>query len=80
MGDGLQDVPVSRHVADSPLAQPSAAQSEDVAESGDNDLKPAAHTGSVQSQQRSDPLHFENTTTRGDDAERFESLTCQVCG
>lgn len=32
MGDGLQDVPISCHVADSPLAQPSAAQPEDVAE------------------------------------------------
>lgn len=32
MGDGLQDVPVSCHIADSPLAQPSATQSEDVAE------------------------------------------------
>lgn len=32
MGDGLQDVPVSRHVADCPLAQASAAQPEDVAE------------------------------------------------
>lgn len=26
MGDGLQDVPVCRHIADRPLAQPSAAQ------------------------------------------------------
>lgn len=32
MGDGLQDVPISRHVADCPLAQPSAAQPEDVTE------------------------------------------------
>lgn len=32
VGDGLQDVPVSRHVADGPLAQPGAAQPEDVAE------------------------------------------------
>lgn len=31
MGDGLQDVPVSCHVADRPLAQPSAAQPENVA-------------------------------------------------
>lgn len=31
MGDGLQDVPISRHVADSPLAESSAAQPEDVA-------------------------------------------------
>ena len=32
MGDGLQDVPVSCHVADCPLAQPGAAQPEDVTE------------------------------------------------
>lgn len=32
MGDGLQDVPISCHIADRPLAQPSAAQPEDVAE------------------------------------------------
>lgn len=30
VGDGLQDVAVSRHVANRPLAQPSAAQPEDV--------------------------------------------------
>lgn len=43
MGDGLQDVPISCHVADGPLAEPSAAQPEDVAESQrereDNNLK-----------------------------------------
>lgn len=32
MGDGLQDVPISCHVADCPLAQPSAAQPKDVTE------------------------------------------------
>lgn len=32
VGDRLQDVPVCRHVADRPLAQPSAAQPENVAE------------------------------------------------
>lgn len=34
MGDGLQYVPVRRHVADGPLAQPSAAQPEYVAGGG----------------------------------------------
>ena len=32
MGDGLQDVPIGRHVADGPLAQTGTAQPEDVAE------------------------------------------------
>lgn len=34
VGDRLQDVSVCRHVADRPLAQPSAAQTENVAEGG----------------------------------------------
>lgn len=32
VGNGLQYVPVCRHVADGPLAQPRTAQAEDVAE------------------------------------------------
>lgn len=48
MGDGLQDVPISCHVADSPLAQPSAAQPKDVAERDrereDENLKQTMHT------------------------------------
>lgn len=36
MGDGLQDVPISCHVSDRPLAQPSAAQPEDVAKKTNN--------------------------------------------
>lgn len=32
VGDGLQDVPICRHVSDRPLAQPSAAEPENVAE------------------------------------------------
>lgn len=40
MGNGLQDVPVCRHVTDRPLSQPGAAQPEDVAEIKDKDLNP----------------------------------------
>lgn len=36
MGDGLQDVPISCHVADGPLAEAGAAQPEDVTERKDN--------------------------------------------
>lgn len=36
MGDGLQDVPISCHIADCPLAEPSAAQPEDVTERDNN--------------------------------------------
>ena len=32
VGDGLQDVAISRHVPDGPLTQPSAAEPENVAE------------------------------------------------
>lgn len=32
MGNGLEDVSICRHVADSPLAESCAAQSEDVTE------------------------------------------------
>lgn len=32
VGDGLQDVPVRRHVSDRPLTEPSAAEPENVAE------------------------------------------------
>lgn len=32
VGDGLQDVPVCRHVSDRPLTEPSAAEPENVAE------------------------------------------------
>lgn len=42
MGDGLQDVPISCHVADCPLAQPSTAQPEDVAERKKNSLNTLA--------------------------------------
>lgn len=32
VGDGLQDVAISRHISDGPLTEPSAAEPENVAE------------------------------------------------
>lgn len=45
VGDGLQDVPVCRHIPDRPLTEPSAAEPEDVAEEQRDGGEPAAGGG-----------------------------------